>query len=120
MEITDNFAARMTTLGPSTTTMTTTAVPTIPTYVSPGNRPARRDELVERASKRAVLPPDGDDRRGRFRIDGRKAYGFGVWGWCGWIRGDVIGDGQCKTKAFWQLPKDAPLDDPVGDLDLPK
>ena len=45
--------------------------------------------------------------------------GFGVWGWCNWISAQVLDQATCKTKAFWRLPADADLRDPVNALDLP-
>ena len=117
---------------PSTPTLTATLhkpIPTfpeqtdttIPTGISPGNRPAKRHPDFGRLTERADLDNVDSRTRGRMnRFDGRKVYGFGVWGWCGWYKGDELGRAQCTTKAFWQLPKDAELDDPVGETDLPR
>ena len=52
--------------------------------------------------------------------DGRPQFGFGVWGWCEWARGDDVGDAYCRTHAFWRIPRDAHPRDDVLDLDLPR
>ncbi|WWC57812.1 uncharacterized protein I303_100347 [Kwoniella dejecticola CBS 10117] len=35
------------------------------------------------------------------------AYGFGIWGWCGWSDDRWTSDAICTKKPFWQLPKDS-------------
>lgn len=53
------------------------------------------------------------------KIDGRLEYGFGVFGWCEWHKGDYLGNGLCHSEIFWRLPQDASPDDRVVTLNLP-
>ncbi|WWC85526.1 uncharacterized protein L201_000390 [Kwoniella dendrophila CBS 6074] len=49
--------------------------------------------------------PKSNAKRGA--NSGIHAYGFGIWGWCGWSDKNWTGHAKCTKKVFWSLPKNA-------------
>ncbi|WWC67107.1 uncharacterized protein I206_101014 [Kwoniella pini CBS 10737] len=64
----------------------------------------RQDDIDTNLTTSILINRDQFEKRGG---SGIYAYGFGVWGWCGWSDNKWTSNAICTKKPFWQLPKDS-------------